>query len=126
MDEGFLGYMDLRRNYFKTGQDAPVKDFLGIKIGSEICFDSVQGELFHFIKENKVILDMQLILADGAKGATPVEQEGVLFIKVEKNKEETQIGILKIDSLDNEKIELNPALSSDFLDGDDLTCFKFK
>lgn len=84
VDEGFLGYMDLRRNYFKTGQDAPVKDFLGIKIGSEICFDSVQGELFHFIKENKVILDMQLILADGAKGATPVEQEGVLFIKVEK------------------------------------------
>lgn len=123
-DEGFLNPMDLRRVYFKSGQlDALVKDYAGFKIGIEICYDSVHGELFDFVKANKVPIDVQLIIADGARKPVLVKQEGVLFIKLERNVDETEIGtIIKADN----KVGLRPAMVLGNLEEKDLTCFQFK
>ena len=125
-NEGFLNLMDLRRVYFKSGQlDTPVKNYFGLKIGIEICFDSVQGELVDFIKTNNLSIDVQLIIADGAKKPVLVKQEGVLFVKLERNPLQTEIGtIIKID---NKHVELKPAIALGKLEEeDDLTCFQFK
>ncbi|MCL9683777.1 hypothetical protein [Legionella maioricensis] len=120
-DEGFLNFMDLRRVYFKSGQyDDPIKDFLGCKIGVEICLDSVYGSLFSL----KKTLCIQLIIADGAKNFIPVNQEGVLLIKLERNKIETEIGRIKINTAENDKVELEPAIPLEI--GADLTGFQFK
>jgi hypothetical protein len=120
-DEGFLNYMDLRRVYFKSGQhDEPIKDFLGYKIGVEICLDSVCGSLFYLKKPIRI----QLILADGAKDFIPVNQDGVLLLKLERNKLETVIGRLKINAFEHDKVELEPAIPLEM--GGDLTCFQFK
>ncbi|HHF7349353.1 TPA: hypothetical protein ACPSKE_002557 [Legionella feeleii] len=125
-NEGFLNLMDLRRVYFKSGQlDTPVKNYFGLKIGIEICFDSVQGELVDFIKTNNLSIDVQLIIADGAKKPVLVKQEGVLFVKLERNPLQTELGtIIKID---NKHVELKPAIALGKLEEEnDLTCFQFK
>ena len=120
-DEGFLNYMDLRRVYFKSGQnDESIKDFAGCKIGVEICLDSVSGSLFYLKKPMRI----QLIIADGAKNFIPVNQDGVLLLKLERNKLETVIGRLKINASENDKVELEPAISLEI--EPDLTCFQFK
>lgn len=124
-NEGFLNLMDLRRVYFKSGQlDTPVKNYFGLKIGIEICFDSVHGELVDFIKTNSLSIDVQLIIADGAKKPVLVKQEGVLFIKLERDPQQTEIGtIIKIDK----QVELKPTISLGKLEEEnDLTWFQFK
>ena len=120
-DEGFLNFMDLRRVYFKSGQyDEPIKDFLGCKIGIEICLDSVYGSLCSL----KEPLHIQLIIADGAKDFIPVKQDGVLLIKLERNKDETKIGTLQTSSSEDYKVKLKPAIPLEI--EDDLTCLQFK
>ncbi|WP_019216607.1 hypothetical protein [Legionella tunisiensis] len=117
--------MDLRRVYFKSGQrDTLVKNYFGLKIGIEICFDSVRGELFDFVKTNQISIDVQLIIADGAKKPVLVRQEGVLFIKVEKNPQETQIGTLI--QVDNKRVGLKPAIAGRLEEENDLTWVQFK
>lgn len=84
-DEGFLDLLDFRRSYFKSGyQDNPVKDFSGMKIGVEICYDSVQSSLSQHVLATKEVINIQLIIADGANEAVHVSTPGTLLIKVEK------------------------------------------
>ncbi|WED43247.1 nitrilase-related carbon-nitrogen hydrolase [Legionella cardiaca] len=124
-DEGFLNLMDLRRLYFKSGEkDAAVKDYFGMKLGVEICYDSVRGSLARVIKEKNIPLDIQLIIADGAKEATIVERDGLLLIKIERNAEESKIGRIIIK--DNKNAELIPAMASNCFETNDLISFQFR
>ncbi|CEK11290.1 carbon-nitrogen hydrolase family protein [Legionella hackeliae] len=125
-NEGFLNLMDLRRLYFKANiSDPSVKDF-GLKIGVEICYDSVQGSLASYIHENNSPIDMQLIIADGAKDPIVVQQDGMFFIKVERKASDTEIGTIKLHESDNKSVKLEPALSLGSIETSDLTCFQFK
>jgi hypothetical protein len=123
-EEGFLDLLDLRRLYFKSGErDALVKNFSGMQLGIEICYDSVLGELYNFLNHSVVPLNIQLILADGAQKPVLVEQEGTLFIKVEKNAKETQIGKI-ICNEENGRIEIECTKDTESI-AEDLSCFKF-
>ncbi|OCH98642.1 hypothetical protein A8135_11200 [Legionella jamestowniensis] len=125
VDEGFLNPLDFRRRYFKANEkESSVKDF-GIKIGIEICYDSIQGELFNFIRKNNVKIDMQLIIADGAKKPVLVQQEGLFYVKLERNREDTKIGTIVINEQDNQTVEIKPALPLACIE-EDLMCFQFK
>ncbi|WP_242605366.1 hypothetical protein [Fluoribacter gormanii] len=125
VDEGFLNYMDLRRNFFKSGMDDTlVKDFSGLKVGIEICYDSVQSALSHFVNDNNMPLDVQLIIADGAEKPTLVTRPGTLFIKVEKNANQTEIGT--ITNTSNAPVGIQPAIFLGCVEEKDLICFKFK
>ncbi|WP_454782284.1 hypothetical protein [Legionella sp. WA2022007384] len=125
VDEGFLNYMDLRRNFFKSGmEDALVKDFSGMKLGIEICYDSVQSALSNFVNETNMPLDVQLIIADGAEKHNPVARPGTLFIKVEKNANQTEIGT--IINTPDDTIGIQPAIFLDDVEEKDLKSFKFR
>lgn len=126
VDEGFLNLMDARRRYFKSDEhESSIKDF-GIKIGVEICYDSVQGELFNVIKKNNIKIDMQLIIADGAKKPVLVQQEGLFYVKLERNRRDTKIGTIVVTEQNNQTIGIKPALPLACIEQDDLMCFKFK
>ncbi|ASQ45360.1 carbon-nitrogen hydrolase family protein [Legionella clemsonensis] len=125
VDEGFLNPMDARRLYFKSNEsESSVKDF-GIKIGIEICYDSVQGELFNYLQKNKFMIDMQLIIADGAKKPVLIQQEGLLYVKLERSREETKIGTIVINGQDNQTVEIKPAIPLECIEQNDLMCFQF-
>ncbi|STY30021.1 Uncharacterised protein [Legionella wadsworthii] len=124
-DEGFLDLLDFRRSYFKSGyQDNPVKDFSGMKIGVEICYDSVQSSLSQHVFATKEVIHVQLIIADGANEAVHVTTPGTLLIKVEKNPSLTEIGTIQCTDSDDVN-KLQPAFSLGDAGVKDLTCFKF-
>ncbi|WP_162262396.1 nitrilase-related carbon-nitrogen hydrolase [Legionella brunensis] len=123
VDEGFLNLMDLRRMSFKTGDnDSLVKDYFGLRVGIEICYDSVQKSLSNYVKKNNTSLHIQLVIADGAKKSVFVNRDGVFFIKIEKNKHETQLGTIKVKV--KEETELEPAILLSCTE--ELSCFQLK
>ncbi|KTD43083.1 hypothetical protein [Legionella parisiensis] len=123
-DEGFLNFMDLRRGFFKAGmQDSIVKDFSGMKLGIEICYDSVQRALSDFVNDNHMSLNVQLIIADGAEKSTLVTQTGALFIKVEKEANKTEIGTISRNHSDG-NFGIQPATFLGTIEEHDLSCFK--
>ncbi|QMT61614.1 hypothetical protein [Legionella sp. PC997] len=124
-DEGFLNYLDLRRIFFKSGmEDTLVKEFSGLKLGVEICYDSVQSSLSNFVNDNNISLDVQLIIADGAEKPNLVARPGTLFIKVEKKAAHTEIGTI-INTSDS-TIGIQPAIYLGDLEENDLKSFKFR
>ncbi|PWY55451.1 hypothetical protein DGG96_11775 [Legionella qingyii] len=104
--------------------DTLVKDFSGLKLGIEICYDSMQSALSHFVNDNNMSLDVQLIIADGAEKPTLVTRPGTLFIKVEKQANQTVIGM--ITNTSNATFDIQPAIFLGCVEENDLMCFKFR
>ncbi len=113
------------KSLFKKGEsNTNTFNVNNMDIGVEVCLDTVMDQLASDLGGNpNKKLNIHLVVADGVDYINPIQQENLLFIKIEREKTKGQIvAILSDRSMSQQQSDTLPNNDGD----DDLVVYHFK